>query len=57
MWTPIIKKCPNCGEEMFYDRIYNCFESSCGKTYNYSLQELAPKSQWKDEYDSEDEDY
>lgn len=57
MWKPIIKKCPNCKEEMWYDRIYNCFECpnlKCGKTFNYMLQELAPKSQWQEEYDSED---
>jgi hypothetical protein len=52
---PKMKECPSCKEQMFYDNHYHCFECSCGKTYNYGLQELAPKRQWKDEYDSEDD--
>jgi transposase-like protein len=52
---PKMKNCPNCNEEMFYNNRYHMFEcNDCEKTYNYSLQELAPLSEWKDEYDNED---
>lgn len=48
-----IKKC-KCGKEMEYDKYYHCYECDCGKCYNAFGNELAPKSQWQEEYDSED---
>lgn len=51
---PKIKECPSCNEPMVYNNAYHMFQCDCGKTYNYALQELAPLSQWKDEYDNED---
>lgn len=50
-------KCKECGEEIFYNYHYECFECDCGACYNGAGGELAPISQWKDEYDSEDYDY
>lgn len=48
-------KCKNCRKEIEYGYNYHCFEcENCGKTYNISGSELAPVSDWKDEYDSED---
>ena len=50
-------KC-TCGEEMLYNNHYHCYEChSCGKCYNALGNELAPLEQWRDEYDSEPDDY
>ena len=48
-----IMKC-KCGKEMFYDYHYHCYECECGKCYNAVGNELAPRSDWQDEYDEED---
>ncbi len=50
-----MKKC-KCGKVMEYDHYYQCYECDCGKCYNAVGQELAPKDNWKDEYDEEDYD-
>lgn len=46
-------KC-KCGKEIQYNGYYHCFECDCGKTYNGVGSELAPRSQWQDEYNEED---
>lgn len=52
MTKPI--KCPNCKDEIHYfNHRYQAYECNCGKTYNALGQELAPISDWKDEYDEE----
>ena len=51
-----MKEC-KCGKQMFYNTHYQCYECSCGKVYNALGQELAPVSQWKDEWDNEPDDY
>lgn len=48
------KECPNCKETMFYDGYYHCFECSCGKCYNFALQELRPKEEWQGYMDEDD---
>ncbi|WP_418202177.1 DUF7695 domain-containing protein [Bacillus safensis] len=49
-------KCKKCNQVMYYNYNYECFTCKCGSTYNGGGQELAPLSDWKDEWDSE-EDY
>lgn len=52
---PKSKPCPNCQNEMWYLEAYHCYEcDNCNKTYNYGLQELAPRIQWQREYDEDD---
>lgn len=46
-----------CGKTITYNSHYHCYECSCGKTYNAVGNELAPRTQWQDEYDSDNEDY
>jgi hypothetical protein len=46
-------QCKQCKNDMYYDSYYHCYECNCGKTYNAFGNELAPKSQWKDEYEEE----
>lgn len=49
------KKCLTCKTEMTYNHHYECYEcSNCGATYNAAMQELRPRSEWQEEYDSED---
>jgi len=48
-----VKECPNCKNIMLYNSKYHCYNCNCGKTYNGTLQELRPISEWKDEYDEE----
>lgn len=43
-----------CGNIIFYNINYHCFNCECGKCYNAVGSELAPIEDWKDEYD---EDY
>jgi hypothetical protein len=46
-------KC-ECGKEIDYDYNYQCYDCICGNCYNVMGQELAPKSNWEDDYDNED---
>lgn len=43
-----------CGQEIQYNNHYHCYECECGKTFNGVGQELAPRSEWQEEYDNED---
>lgn len=50
-------ECKGCKKQISYNRHYQCYECKCGKVYNALGQELAPVSDWKDEYDSGDDYY
>jgi hypothetical protein len=53
-WTePATGTCP-CGREVELYRDYgHGIDCRCGRTYNMSGQELAPRSQWDDRYDED----
>ena len=42
-----------CGKLISYNYHYHCYECDCGKVYNGAGQELAPVSEWRDEYDND----
>lgn len=46
-------KC-ECGKIIEYNYHYECFDCTCGKTYNAVGQELRPVQDWKEEFDEED---
>ena len=48
-------KCKNCGKMITYNYHYHCYDCEyCESVYNVNGSELAPISQWRDEYDEED---
>ena len=51
--SPAIGKC-SCGEEVALEGDYgHGIDCECGRIYNQSGQELAPRSQWEDRYDED----
>lgn len=51
---PAVGLCP-CGEEVYLENDYgHGIDCECGRIYNGSGQELAPRSQWEDRYEDED---
>jgi hypothetical protein len=52
-WEPAIGKC-DCGREVTLDGDYgHGIDCECGRIYNMSGQELAPRSQWEERWDED----